>query len=174
MTNDRAISDAKRALVIYDIQEGLATRPPQEVGFVYLAGPYRGKDATAHDWTVYAEIDRHINNAREWAKQFATDGVPYVCPHMNSAHMEVLAPDAPPSYWLQADMAILCDAVVIFMLPGWRDSSGAKAELEFCQEQGIPSFTHEMYDTANGLLLWWADHLKPRLGGKDVSKYTRP
>ena len=115
-------------------------------GFVYVAGPYRGKDALAHDWTVYCEIDAHINDARRWAAQLATDGIPFFCPHLNSAHMEVIAPSAPSDYWLKMDLEILQYAWGVLLVPGWRDSNGARAEKDFALERGIKVFTYSFYD----------------------------
>lgn len=110
-------------------------------GFVYIAGPYRGKDALAHDASVYCEIDTHINNARRWAIKFATDGIPFFCPHLNSAHMEVMAPDADPDYWLNMDLKILRYATALFLLPDWPESRGAQAEWKFAVEEEIPVYT---------------------------------
>lgn len=132
------------------------TLTPAEVGFVYLAGPYRGKDALAHDHTVFCEIDAHINEARRWAARLAADSVPYFCPHLNSAHMEVIAPTVPSNYWLEMDLAILVEAKALMLLPGWRDSSGARAEkgAAMALDPPIPVYTHQLY--AQFLDDWWA------------------
>ena len=114
-------------------------------GFVYLAGPYRGA-ATAHDWTVYADIDANINEARRWAANMASNDIPYFCPHLNSAHMEVIVPDVLPDYWLRMDFEILLHATALFMLPEWRTSKGARAELDYAKDTAIPVYTHNMFE----------------------------
>lgn len=118
---------------------------PRQEGFVYLAGPYRGS-AIARDWTAYCDLDANINEARRWALEFAGDSIPFFCPHLHNAHMEVIAPHVLPEFWLRMDIEILSHAEVIFMLPNWRKSKGALAELAYAQEVGMPIYTHNMYD----------------------------
>ena len=114
--------------------------------FVYCAGPYRGKDALAHDYTAYHNIDVHINEAHRWASRLAEDGIFYFSPHLNSAHMEVTAPSATPAFWLELDFEFLKDAWCLFLLPGWRESEGTRAELDFANARSMPIYTHLMYD----------------------------
>ena len=115
-------------------------------GFIYVAGPYRGKTATAHNWTVYSDIDANINEARRWAIKLAGDGIPYFCPHLNSAHFEVITPEVPPNYWLEMDLEILRHAWGILLVPGWRESSGSRTELDFARDKGLNRYTHNLYD----------------------------
>lgn len=41
-------------------------------------------------------------------------------------------------FWMRLDKAILdeCDALLVVMMPGWRDSRGIKAEIEHAKESG--------------------------------------
>ena len=86
---------------------------------VFISGPYR---ATSEN-----QLHRNIQTAREHAIKMWQAGYAVICPHTNSASMGGVAPD---EVFLQGDMAILrrCDA--IYMLPKWRESEGAKRELE--------------------------------------------
>jgi hypothetical protein len=127
------------------------------VSFVYIAGPYRGKDATEHNWEVYHNIDSHINEAHRWATRLARDGVYYFAPHLNSAHMEITAPDVTANFWIGMDFAILEHAWGLFLLPGWRDSEGARAEKEYAIEHKKPVFTHTMY---SAMLHYWRGHVE--------------
>lgn len=115
-------------------------------GFVFLSGPYKDIKTRTRDWTAYADIDVNINEARRWAAQMATEGIPYFCPHLNSAHMEVIVPGVPEAFWLQMDLEILDHAAAIFLLPNWRESQGARAEMEYAQVAGIPIYTHNMFE----------------------------
>ncbi|KKN55497.1 hypothetical protein LCGC14_0581720 [marine sediment metagenome] len=118
--------------------------PGVETGFVYVAGPYRahGGDRT---WQSFYEIDQNINEARLWAGRLATEQIPFFCPHMNSAHFEVIAPDASPDYWYDLDNRLLDHAAALLLIPGWRDSSGAKAERDRAHAIEIPVYSHVMF-----------------------------
>ena len=104
---------------------------------VYIAGPYRG---VSHDRHSYEAIAKNIATATAAAAWCANHGIGYFCPHMNSAHMELLAPDVDPSFWLEMDLMFLehCDAVLL--LPNWRASKGTVAEVQAAREKGLPIF----------------------------------
>jgi nucleoside 2-deoxyribosyltransferase len=115
--------------------------------YVYVAGPYRPiNGGGSHDWHGYCDIDANINEARRWSIRLAQAGIPFFCPHLNSAHFEVFAPDVPPDYWLNMDIKLLQFADAIFLLPNWRKSSGTLAEKDYALEHGISVYTHRMFD----------------------------
>jgi hypothetical protein len=122
-------------------------------GFVYIAGPYRGPQGT-HDHSEYFAVDSNINEARKWAAKFAREGIPFFCPHLNSAHFEVITPDVPAGFWLEMDLNILIAARALFLLPGWPLSAGARAEEKFAWEHQIPTF---YADTFDDLTQWWRE-----------------
>lgn len=122
--------------------------------FVYIAGPYRSPKGAngGHDYQSYYDIDQHINEARLWATRLANEGIPFFCPHMNSAHMEVIAPSAPPEYWYDLDMMILKHASALLLIPGWRNSKGALAEMDRARELAIPCYGATAFDRL--VMLW--------------------
>lgn len=119
--------------------------------YAYIAGPYRARSG-AHDVSVYDEIDANIQVARKAAIYLAEHNVPYFCPHLNSAHMEVHAPSVSPEFWLDMDFLFLDNASAIYLLPRWEESQGAGAEYRRGQELGIATF-----GPLNGeqLVSWW-------------------
>lgn len=128
------------------------------VPIVYIAGPYLGTiDPEHHNASAYLGIDDNINDARRVAVYLANHQIGFFCPHLNSAHFEVMAPHASVSYWYQMDLAVLerCDAIL--MLSKWRDSAGAKKEEAFAFELGLPIFYEENMDV---LLSWHARQLE--------------
>lgn len=128
------------------------TMTKHDKSFVFIAGPYRARSG-AHDHSAYVEIDTNINEAREWAGNLTKYGIHFFCPHMNSAHFEVITPDAPPEFWYTLDLAILEHAAAILMLPRWQESSGVKKELERAKQLGKPVFyAAEGLET---LIQWW-------------------
>ncbi|HEC64460.1 MAG TPA: DUF1937 family protein [bacterium] len=98
-----------------------------EKTFVYVAGPYRGQNS--HDFHGYFDIDININRATQASAALARFDIPYFCPHMNSAHFEVICPDVKPQYWLEMDMVFVDLASCLYVLEGWEDSEGTKAEI---------------------------------------------
>lgn len=108
--------------------------------FVYIAGPYTAP--------TYLEIDTNIRRAAEAFKTLAEAGVGAFCPHMHSAHFEVIAPDVRPSYWYELDLNFLragCDALLL--LPGWEFSKGSLKEKAVAEQLGLPVF----YDTEDAI-----------------------
>src|SRR5262245_38181154 len=101
---------------------------------IYLAGPYRGK---THDYRSYFDIGRNILAAAEVAARLANQGIGYLCPHLNSAHFEVITPGVTPQYWYELDLKLMAACDAIFLLPGWEKSNGAWAEFEAAQASGL-------------------------------------
>ena len=115
------------------------------VKLVYIAGPYSGPD--------YLAIDRNIAAAREAAAWLAEHGIGFFCPHLNSAHFEVVTPRVEPEFWYALDLRLLeaCDALLF--LEGWQQSKGAKGELDFAAARIMPVFFYPLYREE---LLRWA------------------
>ncbi|MBL0870335.1 MAG: DUF1937 family protein [Phycisphaerales bacterium] len=96
---------------------------------IYVAGPYR----SSHEWGV----TNNIRQAELAALELWKMGYAVICPHKNTAYFGGAAPD---SVWLEGDLEILrrCDAV--YCLPSWRESSGARGEVDEAKRVGIPVF----------------------------------
>ena len=122
-----------------------------ENNFVFIAGPYQAKGG-GHDAAHWYEIDAHINEARLWATKLVNQKIPFFCPHMNSAHMEVIAPGAPPEFWYEMDYLFLDQASAVLLIPGYGRSKGALAENARAQGRGIPCYTYERFDE---LVAYW-------------------
>ena len=113
--------------------------PPSGEGFVYIAGPYRPRSGT-HDVSVYDEIHANIMRARDAAHFLADYDIPFFCPHLNSTHFEITAPDVPPEFWLRMDMTILIHAKAVWLVSGWEESTGALTEVEAASRMDIPVY----------------------------------
>lgn len=118
--------------------------------YVYIAGPYRGK--APHNARGYFEIDANINRAKEAAATLARLGIPYFCPHLNSAHFEVITPGVKPAYWLKMDLVFVDLASVLWVLDGWRDSQGTRGEITRAEGNEQPVFFSGELDE---LLTFW-------------------
>ncbi len=123
--------------------------------YVYIAGPYMGRKRM-HDFRGYEEIDQNISRARETAAFLANNEIPFFCPHLNSAHFEVITPNVKPDYWYEMDLELLKPASAVLLLDGWRRSKGTLREIEVAHILGIPVFYPEEKEE---LVTWWKGEL---------------
>ena len=89
---------------------------------VFVSGKYRG------------DVDANIAHAKKAAIRLWQAGYVVLCPHLNSALFDGLCPD---EVWLAGDIEMMKRCDIIFMLSNWRDSEGAKAELEIAAKLGM-------------------------------------
>ena len=94
---------------------------------VYCGGPYRASsDSGIHRNCHYMwEI-----GGRLWAKGYAA-----MIPHMNTYHMDGIAP---PAIFLEGDLSWLMVSDLMAVADTWRNSQGTRAEVDLCLKLGIP------------------------------------
>jgi hypothetical protein len=99
------------------------------VKVIYIAGKYRGPNAWA--------IEQNIRAAEDVAAKVWAMGHVALCPHANSRHMDGVASD---EVFLAGTLELMrrCDAVVL--VPNWRDSEGARAEVAEAERLGLLVF----------------------------------
>lgn len=102
---------------------------------IYIAGPFRGKDAYA----VYRNVQAAEHAMYELIQLALMQRTPValLCPHSMTFHFDRTFNDA---YWLEATLEHLhrCDAIL--MLPGWEKSQGAVGEQAAAVKDGKPVF----------------------------------
>lgn len=120
---------------------------------VYIAGPYAAK--------TECQKRKNIDQARDAAAELYRKGWAPFCPHTMTAHFEFIFPDIEKKTYLETDLAWLecCDA--IYLLKGWQDSPGARAEYAAAQKLGLAVY-------------WWSGGVPvakpPEAGGGEVSQ----
>lgn len=119
--------------------------PAVDKAYVFIAGPYGDKKG-------YHVVERNISRAREAAAFLASNRIPYFCPHLNSAHFEVITPDVPVEFWHDLDARLLRHAWAVLLLEGWETSKGTEEEMRAANKLGIPVFLPE---EKRQLLEWW-------------------
>lgn len=94
---------------------------------LYIAGKYRG------------DVEANIEAAKQVAAECFKVGHDVICPHMNTAKMDEVT-DLPDEFWLQTTLNLLmrCDGIV--MVPGWEESTGARAEKDYAERVKIPVY----------------------------------
>lgn len=109
---------------------------------IYIAGKYRGPNAWA--------VEQNIRAAEEVAAKVWAMGHVAMCSHANARHM--LEGVCSEEHALAGTLELLrrCDAVVL--VPNWRDSAGARAEVAEAKRLGIPVL-HEP-EHINEAALW--------------------
>jgi nucleoside 2-deoxyribosyltransferase len=99
---------------------------------IYISGKYTGTPE---------EIKQNIEAARKVAVELWNEGYTALCPHLNTAHFEN---DCSATYedYIQGDLELLsrCDAMVL--CPNYKSSTGAKIEIEYAKEHGIPIYEY--------------------------------
>ena len=93
---------------------------------IYIAGPYRSDCENG--------VFENIVGARRVAVRLWQEGWAVICPHTNSFFMGSRLGD---DKFIEGDLEILSRCDAIYMLDGWRDSKGVKAELEKAKELGL-------------------------------------
>ena len=93
---------------------------------VFICGPYRAETERG--------IKENIRNAEKWARKFWADGLAVICPHLNSAMM---GGDIPEAMFLNGYIEIVGRCDIIFVMPGWKKSEGARAEIQEARRLGL-------------------------------------
>lgn len=93
----------------------------------YLIGPYRANTESG--------VRRNIGTARAAAEELWRRGHAVICPHLNTAFMGGIVPDAD---FLRGDLLMLGRADAALVLPCYERSEGSLGEIRFAQERGIP------------------------------------
>jgi nucleoside 2-deoxyribosyltransferase len=96
---------------------------------IYLASPFRA----ATPWLV----EQNVREVEKVALEVAFAGHVPLAPHVMYRAYDKTLPD---EFWLAATLRLLerCDAIL--MLPRWRESAGARAELKHAQSLKMPVF----------------------------------
>lgn len=99
---------------------------------IYIAGPYRSKRGEYY-------VRQNIRAAEELAIFVWRNGGVALCPHKNTAGFGGACAGG-DEVWLDGDLELIkrCDAM--YLVPGWENSSGTLAEIQFAHTLGMPVF----------------------------------
>jgi len=100
------------------------------VKLVYISGPHVGSN--------YHQTEAYITYAREWAEKLARAGHAFYCPHLNTAHFDIITPDVPEYFWREMNLNILRRCDVVLLVPGWDNDEATKRDMEYAERWGIP------------------------------------
>ena len=97
---------------------------------VFVSGPYRSE--------TYEGRQANIERAKEAAIKIWQSGDIAFCPHLNTMNFDGLVPD---DTFLAGDIEILGRCDIIYMLNGWQDSAGSRAEYQYAIEHRLEVMT---------------------------------
>lgn len=125
---------------------------------IYVAGPYRGKNA----W----EIERNIHEAKAVGPLVLAAGGFPVIPHANTAHFDGLVPD---EVFLAGTLGMMLRCDGVWFLQTWEASSGARAEHAMAVERTLPIWYlgNPLGDSAAAQAAWMKA-LADRVGAHDA------
>ena len=107
--------------------------------YIYIAGPYVGDGA-------HETIARNIQEAEEFQIGLVNRGIGHFCPHNHSRHFERKA-NGSPDYWYELTLHFLDSCDALLAMPRWRESKGARGEVEAAEKRDIPIFyPKSLYD----------------------------
>ena len=95
----------------------------------YVAGPFRHNNPQ--------QVAAHVLTAQAAALMLAAAGCAAYVPHANIGYGLGLIDESDAE---GVNMTFLALSDAVFVLPGWRLSVGAKAEVKYARERGIPIF----------------------------------
>lgn len=101
----------------------------------YVAGPYRGKSKIK--LVNRMQVICNIMRAARVAKKLWKMGYAVICPHLNSALMDGVAPD---KAFLEGDLLMLDRCDILVLQGKWRKSSGTIGELKRAQRLEMPVY----------------------------------
>jgi hypothetical protein len=114
---------------------------------IFIAGPYFSGGNKE-------KIEQNIRAAEKYQIALANAHVPFFCAHNHTEHFEEKA-KAPEVFYKRMDMEILkraCDGVLA--IPSWETSSGAKEEVKWAQQKGMPVFFAKSPSDLDKVINW--------------------
>lgn len=102
---------------------------------IYIGGPFRSVCANGRSnaWGVQSNVMRALALALEVWKR----GAAALCPHSNTMFFQD-ADGVGDDVWLKGDIELLSRCDAILLTDNWRQSSGARAEVAWCEQRLMP------------------------------------
>ena len=105
---------------------------------IYLAGPISNGAKDGMD-----KRRERIEDARKIAETLWTAGFAVICPHINN-DFGVNCKLTWQQY-LKGDLELVAKVDMVVLLPGWKESKGARKEKRFAQSRNIPVREYEKF-----------------------------
>lgn len=91
----------------------------------------------------------NIEKAKEYAKQFVRERIPFYSPHLNLSLVTVEVDEDTSDYAIPVHKTFFEKCDVLAVLPGWQESTGTKEEIEMAKRRGMQTFYLDESDVIN-------------------------
>ena len=114
---------------------------------VFIAGPYFGDGKPE---TIQANIER----AETYQVALANLGIGFFCPHNHTHRFEIKAKQG-EGFYRELDRDFIDrSADAVLAMPGWEASTGARSEIEFAKQKGLPIFYPKSQGDLDEVIAW--------------------
>lgn len=97
---------------------------------IFVCGPYTA--------STRAGISRNIAAATRVARELARNELGFICPHLNSRHMQDI--DVDPAFWCEMYLALIDSCDALLTVGQWQKSVGCQGEIAFAFKHEVPVF----------------------------------
>ena len=101
---------------------------------IYVAGKYSADS----EWGMW----QNIQHASEVARRLWLEGWAVICPHRNTMFFGSNS-DSDWDLWLNGDLEMVSRCDAIYMLDNWKESKGARVELEQAEKFRLEVYYEE-------------------------------
>ncbi len=118
---------------------------------VFISGPL----TTGWDGKDREFILNNILRAEKYQIALINAGVGVFCAHTHTSMHHEKGSTAPESYYYQLDMEFLKrSSDALLAMPGWEQSKGAKAEVEWAMAHNLPVFYPNSHTQIQKIVRW--------------------
>lgn len=116
---------------------------------VFIAGPYTGEG-------TFESIEKNIREAEKYQTALANQQVGFFCAHNHTEHFSSKKGATPPEqFYYDLDFVFLKKATdAVLAMPGWKDSWGAKKEVEWAKTSGLKVFYPDSPKDIDEIVVW--------------------
>lgn len=118
---------------------------------VFIAGPL----TTGWDGKSRSFLEEKVKEAEKYQLALVSAGVGCFCAHTHTSFHHEKGSTAPEQFYYEMDLEFLKRAAdAVLAMPGWEKSKGAKREVEWATENGLPVFYPNSPSDIEEIVMW--------------------
>ena len=118
---------------------------------IFIAGPL----TSGWDWKDREFLEKRIKEAEKFQIKLINSKIGCFCAHTHTSFHHEKGSEASEEFYKKMDFEFLkrmADAVLA--MPKWEESSGAKEEIKFAKEKGLPIFYPKSSEDIQEIIDW--------------------